>query len=574
MSDKLAPTEDGHIRAKAAQLLASRPRQSWRWRLMGASLVLGFLLLSWVIVYASGGTRFAYVHVSYIPIIAAAAFFGLPGGLIGALLAGIAMGPLMPLDVGSAIAQSEANWLMRLGLFTLIGGVFGFVMLQQSRQLRTIRRHGYYDPLTGLPNRSRCLSELRKYIARRNDQSTVLLSLAIGRFDATTSSFGHQASDELQRQAAKRIQRHLPDEAKLFHISSGVFALILTASLKTAEDLAYPLLGVLDEPFLIEGVHIWTGAHAGLARQDMHAPDALALLRASSAALREAETDERGLIIYDAAKDIERRATLALLPELQRALQDTDEIQLHYQPKIDLQTNVCLGAEALVRWHHPERGLIPPSQFIPLAEQTALIEPLTARILQLALQQLVIWKAAGHELKLAVNVSIRNLEGANFPTDIRDLIRCYEVDPSHLELEVTESGLMTSPDMVRANLLELRETGISIALDDFGTGQSSLSYLKDLPADTLKLDRSFLRDLATDPKGRLIVNATIQTAHRLGFRVVAEGIEDQCVYGLLRQMSCDQAQGFFISKPLPEHEFDAWLNEWTVATALGTFPEN
>lgn len=350
MSDKLASIQKNRIRAEDAHLLASRPRHSWQRRILGISLILALLLLSWVIVYASGGTRFAYVHVNYVPIIAAAASFGLPGGLVAAVLAGVAMGPLMPLDVAAATAQSEVNWFMRLGFFTLIGGLSGFVMLRQSRQLRAIRRHGFYDPLTSLPNRSRCLAELSKYMACRNDQPTVLLTLAIARFDATTSSFGHQASDELQRQAAERIQRHLPNGAKFFHISSGVFALILSASLKKAEDLAYPLLEVLNEPFLIEGVHIWTGAHAGLALRDMHAPDALALLRASNAALREAEASEREVIIYDAAKDLERRATLSLLPDLQRALQDTDEIQLHYQPKVDLRTGVCVGAEALVRW--------------------------------------------------------------------------------------------------------------------------------------------------------------------------------------------------------------------------------
>lgn len=571
MFDTPAPKKENYIRAEAARLLASRPRHSWRWRLLGIFLILALLLLSWAIVYVSGGTRFAYVHVSYIPIIAAAAFFGLPGGLIAAVLAGVAMGPLMPLDVAAATAQTAVNWLMRMGFFTLIGGLSGFVMLRQSRQLRAIRRHGFYDPLTSLPNRSRCLAELRKYMARQNEQPTVLLTLAIARFDATTSSFGHQASDELQRQAAERIQRHLPIEAKLFHISSGVFALILIASLKRAEDLAYPLLDVLNEPFLIEGVHIWTGAHAGLARQDMRAPDALAVLRASSAALREAEAAERGVIVYDAAKDLERRATLSLLPDLQRALQDTDEIQLHYQPKVDLRTGRCIGAEALVRWLHPERGIISPGQFIPLAEKTALIEPLTARVLKVALQQLARWKMVDLHLSLAVNVSVRNLESSQFPAFVHDLIRRYDVDPSDLELEVTESGLMTSPEVVRANLVTLRKTGISIALDDFGTGHSSLSYLKDLPADTLKLDRSFVRDLETDPKGRLIVSATIETAHKLGFQVVAEGIEDQHAYDLLRSLSCDQAQGFYISKPMPEHEFDAWFS---VRTSFAASPSS
>lgn len=558
MSNKPTPGEENYLR-EAAGVLASRPGYSWRWRLLSLFLILALLLLSWSIVYVSGGTRFAYVHASYVPIITAAAFFGLPGGLIGAILAGLAMGPLMPLDVAAGTHQSLANWITRMGFFTLVGGLSGFVILRQSRQLRAIRRNGFYDPLTNLPNRSRCIAEFSKYLVRPNPQPTILLTFAIANFDTTTSSFGHQASDELQRQAAERIQRHLPNGTRLYHINNGVFALILSASLEKAVDLAYPLLDVLNEPFLIQGVHIWTGAHAGLARQDMHAPDATTVLRASSAALREAEASERGVVVYDAAKDLERRTTLSLLPDLQRALQNTDEIQLYYQPKVDLRTGQCIGAEALVRWLHPERGIIPPDQFIPLAEKTALIEPLTATVLKAAIQQLGCWKTVDYSLSLAVNVSVRNLETPGFSVFVLDLVKSSGVNPANLELEITESGLITSPEMVRANLLSLRKMGISIALDDFGTGHSSLSHLKDLPADTLKLDRSFIRDLETDPKSGLIVGATIQTAHKLGFQVVAEGIEDQRTYDLLCSLSCDQGQGYFISKPLPKREFDAWF---------------
>lgn len=560
MSDTLAQRENSRVRARAAALLATRRQHPRRWRAIGVALVLGLLLLAWSIVYLSGGTRFAYVHVSYVPIIAAAALFGLPGGLIGGILAGIVMGPLMPLHVVSDTAQSATNWLTRMGFFAMIGGLAGLAMLRQSRQLQLIRQHGYRDSLTNLPNRVRCLSVLERVMADRTDRKpAVLLSLGIARFDAITSSFGHKASDELQRQAAERIQHLLPDEAKIFHISNGVFALILTAAYDEAAGLAEVLVEALDEPFLIERVQIWTGGHAGLAQQGTEAGDALALLRASSSALREAEVSERGVVIYDAAKDLERRAMLRLLPDLQRALRTPDEIVLHYQPKVDLKTGACIGAEALVRWHHAERGMVPPGQFIPLAEQTALIEPLTTMVLRVAVKQLAHWQQTGLELSLAVNVSVRNLEDPKLPALIDRLLLQNGVDAAHLELEVTESGLMTSPDAVRASLLELRKLGISIALDDFGTGQSSLSYLKDLPADTLKLDRSFIRDLATNQKSRMIVDATIETAHKLGFRVVAEGIEDQDVYDLLCGLSCDQAQGFFISRPLPEPQFVGWV---------------
>jgi EAL domain-containing protein (putative c-di-GMP-specific phosphodiesterase class I)/GGDEF domain-containing protein len=545
----------------AASLVAVEKNEPWAARLAKASLVLALLIGATLLVYASGGTRFSYVHVTYIAIIAGAACFGFPGGLGAAVLAGLAMGPFMPLDVEAGTAQSTTNWLIRAGLFVLIGGAAGLGFHLRDRQVQQIRKQSFYDGITGLPNRSLCIQKLEELIqsGKGETESVLVLSFSLGQFEAIRSSFGHEHADALQLACAERIKDMLPDEAKLFHIRSGVFALVLVAAPEQAVRLGATLLEALDEAFLVNGIPMLSGGHVGLAELGVDAEDALSLIRASLAAVQSAEAANQPISVFNKKRDSDRRSALKLMPDLQRALRSFGEITLHYQPKVDLMTGVCTGAEALVRWHHPERGWLPPASFIPLAEQTTLIKPLTLRVLDMGLAQLASWQKEGLELSLAVNLSIRNLEDEDLPFSITELLGRHSIDPSRLQVEVTESCLIESLDVVTANLNALRALRVSVALDDFGTGQSSLSYLRDLPADSLKLDRSFLRDLATDTKSRVIVGAAIETAHQLGFAVVAEGIETREDYEQLRALSCDFGQGYLIAKPLAAADFRSWV---------------
>ena len=533
-----------------------------------ASIVLGLLLLATLIVYASGGTRYAYAHATYVPIIAAAYFFRFPGGVLAGVLAGLALGPFMPLDVDAGTSQSAANWLTRGGFFVLIGGLAGLASGALARQLEIVRWEGYFDPITGLPNRNLCRETLESLIKAASSPSRPILviSIGLGRLDAITSSFGHGQSDALQKAAANRLLNLLPVGTDLFHISSGIFALVLTAAPEEATRLAEELVKGLDEPFIIDSVPILPGGHAGLAQHGLHGTEALTLLRTSVSAFRDAEEVNAVISSYDEKKDLIHSRRLRLLPELQAAIRGSGELTLHYQPKIEMETGICTGAEALVRWHHPGRGLLAPEEFIPLAEQTALIKPLTEEVIKLACAQLSRWNQEGlDDLALAVNVSIRNLEEESFSVSVADLLRDYGINPSRLEIEVTESGLIGAPEAAVESLSALRELGVSVALDDFGAGQSSLTYLRDLPADVLKLDRSFLRDLATNTKSAFIVRATITAGHRLGFKVVAEGIEDKAAYDQLRSLSCDYGQGFFIARPMPEPDFKVWIEDHRIA---------
>ncbi|WP_265519121.1 putative bifunctional diguanylate cyclase/phosphodiesterase [Nitratireductor luteus] len=545
-----------------ASILGIPKAASWTWRIAAAALVGVLSIGAAAVVYVTGGTSFAYSHVAYVAIIAGAAAFGLPGGVVTAVVTSLFLGPLMPLDVAAGIAQATTNWLVRGAFFVLIGGLAGLAFSIRDRQLHMIRRQSYYNPLTGLANRTRCLERLDQLIRSGIPQHSplLLLSLQIGQLETISSSLGHEQGASLQKAVAERLKRVLPDDAKLFHISSGVFALVVTAPQEEAAAVGSALVEALNEPVIIDGIPIRSEAHVGLAQFGEHASTSLALLRASLSALQDATAAKQAVLVFDHRRDDARRARLRLLPDLQRALRNSEEITLHYQPKVALETGVCVGAEALVRWHHPEFGLIAPSDFIPIAEQTELIRPLSERVLSLAIRQMADWHTQGLPLSLSVNLAIRNLEEANLPAMILELLERHGVEARRLEVEVTESGLIRSLDEVSTNLALLQDLGISVALDDFGTGQSSIAYLRDLPADSLKLDRTFLRDDAmANPRSRLLIETTLEACHKLGFSVTAEGIETKAVYDLLRDLSCDFGQGFFIAKPLTEAEFRAWL---------------
>ncbi len=537
-----------------------------------AGIIALLLALATVIVYITGGTSLVYVHLIYVPILAGAFFFGVTGGIVAGLVAGICVGPWMPVDVTQDVPQTTFNWVARTGFFMLSGGLSGLMAAAFARQVEMTRRHGLYDTTTELPNRRRLLDDIDALLHTcETGDRIVILTIGLTQFDTVLTTLGHRHADSLLKVAAIRLQSLLVNDETLYDHGNGVFAVPLgggASDYDHAMRLADRLRQALHDPFLIEGAPVLAGGQCGIAQYPEHGGDSLALLRAAIAALREAERRRLPYAIYDDRNDQSRREIASLLPDLHTALKEDGQLELHYQPKLQFETGRCIGVEALIRWKHPTHGMVRPDKFVGLAEQTALILPLTQWVVDTALQQLCDWKRAGLDLSIAINASVRNLEDPNFPAAVANRIRFYGVDPSRLEIEVTESSFMAAPEVVRQALDSLRKLGVSIALDDFGTGQSSLSYLRDLPANTLKLDRSFLRDLRSDPKSRLIIRSTIATAHQLGFSVVAEGIEDSESYGLLKSLGCDMAQGYHVCRPLPSDVLNHWL-ETAGASASG-----
>jgi len=324
------------------------------------------------------------------------------------------------------------------------------------------------------------------------------------------------------------------------------------------------LLRRLQTPYSVENQPVVVGASIGVALSPEHGDDTDALMRRADVAMYVAKRTNVGFAIYRAEQDRHSPDHLSLIGELQRAI-DEGELVLHYQPKLDLRTKQLVGVEALVRWEHPLRGLLTPDQFIPVAEQAGLIDPLSRWVLRAALLQVNAWRRIGLEIPVAVNLSMRSFRNEQLPDQIGELLNVGQTPAHLLMLEITESTLMVDPLRTLAILKRLRAMGLRVAIDDFGTGHSSLAYLKHLPVDEVKIDRSFIKDMATDQTDRVIVRCTVDLAHSLGLRVVAEGVEDAATYALVAELGCDEAQGFFLSPPLRGRALTSWLSEQPLA---------
>jgi EAL domain-containing protein (putative c-di-GMP-specific phosphodiesterase class I) len=322
--------------------------------------------------------------------------------------------------------------------------------------------------------------------------------------------------------------------------------------------VAQKLLLVLEKPVLFLDRPLDVGASVGVATRLSVEDDAAALLRRADVAMYAAKRGRTGYACYTAEQDDHSPDRLALLGELRQAIH-ANELILHFQPKVSLRTGRIEHTEALVRWQHPQHGLIPPDRFIPLAEQTGLIAPLTRWVLDAALRQARIWRDQGQSLPVAVNVSVQNLHDPTLGKTVAQLLQRHRVRPRDLIIEITETSVLLDPTRATEVLRGLRELGVRVAIDDFGAGQSALGYLKQLPADELKIDRSFVRDLARSDQDAAIVRAAIELGHSLGLTVVAEGVEDEQTWDQLVLLGCDVAQGYYMAKPLTAADLDSWL---------------
>jgi EAL domain-containing protein (putative c-di-GMP-specific phosphodiesterase class I) len=334
--------------------------------------------------------------------------------------------------------------------------------------------------------------------------------------------------------------------------------LLVSAGSAAAAHVAARVLGALREPFELADLSVTVGASMGMVTFPTHGEDAETLMRRADVAMYLAKGDVRSLSVYDPATDPSNPERLALSGELRGAIA-AEELDVHYQPKFDVADMRIRGVEALVRWHHRTRGMLPPDEFIPIAEHTGLIKPLTLLVLRKAARQCLEWNRSGLALTVAVNLSVVNLLDVELVDDVTRILEEEGLPARLLELEVTESTVMVNPQHAIAQLRRLSAMGIRLAIDDFGTGHSSLSYLRRLPVNELKIDRAFISDLATDQHDAAIVESTIQLAHHLGLGVVAEGVEDAASLAILQELHCDQAQGFHLGRPAPAEQLLAQL---------------
>ncbi len=431
-----------------------------------------------------------------------------------------------------------------------------------------LEHQALHDALTGLPNRtylSRRLGETIRRASRTGEQFALLI-LDLDRFKEINDTLGHHIGDLVLQHIAKRLVTPLRGSDMIARLGGDEFAILLTpvAGEASVTKLAGRLEKALETPVQCKGMALDVGASIGVAIFPEDGTDATELVQKADVAMYMAKNAGLAMAFYDPDQDHNSVRHLTLTGELKRAIEG-EQLELHYQPKISVETNQVIGVEALARWHHPEHGYIPTEEFITLAEQTGLIQNLTEWALRTSIEQSARWRAAGMDLTVSVNLSAKILQDDDLPRFIEDLLGEYGVERQRLVLEITESAIMADSDRSKAVIDRLAEKGMKLSIDDFGTGYSSLAYLKDLPVHELKIDKSFVMDMVNDESDQVIVKSTIQLAHNLGLTVVAEGVESSETLALLAEMGTDVGQGYFISKPLPIGDFDDWFHTWQAA---------
>ncbi len=467
--------------------------------------------------------------------------------------------------------QRDLLVILAVGLLVLWAALFRLIA-GASRSLVRIaeenRRLAREDALTGLANRESFLEQAEAALARKPALAAVVL-LDLDRFKDLNDSLGHHAGDLLLREIGPRLRTALPRDSVIARLGGDEFAAFLEPLRTPAEAqlLAQGVRRALAEPVEIGGIAVAAEASVGIALFPDDGHDARALLQHADVAMYAAKQGRTGVCAYRPEADRSSHERLLVLSELREAI-DRDELVLHYQPKVDLADGRVVGAEALVRWQHPQRGLVGPQHFVGLAEHTGLIGPLTAWVLTRAAHDARRWWDAGVEIGVAVNVSVANLVDPELPDLVARLLAETRLPPRALELEITESVLMTEPGRALDTLRLLRSMGVGLAVDDYGTGHSSLAYLQRLPLDTLKIDRSFVASMMGEGGG-VIIRSTVDLAHNLGLRVVAEGIEDQPTAAALRALGCDLGQGFHYARPVPVDDLlDALAGpQWTATVS-------
>ncbi|PJK29979.1 putative bifunctional diguanylate cyclase/phosphodiesterase [Minwuia thermotolerans] len=514
---------------------------------------------AWLLVYADGGTKYAHLHAIYFPILLAAFRYDEIGGFTAGLVGMILMGPLMPLDVAAGELQPTANWLFRGLYLCAIGVIIGLLNRLVLRGREERFRLANYDASTELPLAAPLRRHIREVLEAKGGSTGghAVIHLSLTNGDNIHSSFGVDAYEMLMRSCAQRIGGSIPEGGFLARGGQSRFLCFL---INTTEDAAVAvgrdLQAALRAPLDMGGLPALVDCEIGIATYPEHGADPEELLRASFAAIaRAGQAPNRTVHLFDSEQDGAQRDNLRLLSELRGAI-DERRLIFHAQPKFGADGSLW-GAELLVRWPHPAGGFIMPGRFIPLAEQSRMIFDVTRLCFEAARDHMAqireMTPRAG--LHFSVNISGSDLSDPRFPEMLHDAFGDDPADLALLELEITETAIIEDLERLIPVLERVRETGVRIAIDDFGTGYSSLTYLKKIPADTLKIDQSFVRGVLESERDAILVRRTIQLGKDLGMDIVAEGVETQEIADWLVANGCDRLQGYFFSKPLPAPEW-------------------
>lgn len=534
--------------------------------LLAVPVLLVMMSSVYMLVYMTGGIKFVYSHTMYLAILLAGFLLGSRGGLFFGILAGVVLGPMMPIDVKTGEMQLASNWLYRLGVFSLVGFLSGFASDQALAYQGRLRWLFEHNSSTKLQNRNAMFDRMIE-ISHDKPSANIHILVIVSFENAMElkSAFGYAVIEEVTLKLAKRFEKlclrfevnHIGKH--IYHTDTAQIGILLHLENRRVEALLSELTEASREHILYNQVPIHIDTRMGYVTFSQVAESPEVYLHRAEAALTVAYAKVRDSVAYSLEIMTATEDNLSLLGELKDAIKN-GQLSMHYQPKIDIATANILGAEALMRWQHPKRGNIPPAVFIPRAEQSTLIELITEFALEQAIAQIAAWQQQGVFISIAVNISTRNLLQPGFTEFILGLLEQHSVSGEWLELEVTEGALMMDMERTINELRRLAELKIIISIDDFGTGYSSLQYLHQLPISLLKIDQSFVSRLPSDKGAAYILEAAVMLAHNMGIKAIAEGVENPEIYEFLGDIGCDLAQGFWISQPLPAAEFLHWYN--------------
>jgi diguanylate cyclase (GGDEF)-like protein/PAS domain S-box-containing protein len=464
-------------------------------------------------------------------------------------------GTRIPVDVALSRMQIDTRWV---GIAILRD------ISERKAQHAELERMALHDALTGLPNRTLLGDRIAQAInaAKRSGEAMAVLLLDLDRFKEVNDTLGHVVGDRLLTMIGPRLRRPLREADTVARLGGDEFAILLPGptDVPAACSIAERIVEAFRDPFVIDDMALELGISIGVALYPEHGEAAELLLQHADAAMYAAKRNGFGFVVYNAEAEGNRARRLSLTGELRRAIED-DQLSLCFQPKVEAQGGTLAGVEALLRWHHPEQGLIAPEHFVPNAEHTGLIRPLTLWVVNAVLRAQRTWREAGFEINAAVNLSVKSLHDPELVKVLGLLFERWQTKARCLTLELTESALMADPDTAMTVLKRVADLGCRLSLDDFGTGYSSLAYLQRLPIEELKIDRSFVAAMTEDDNAAVVVRSVIKLAKSLGLTVVAEGVESEDAFDWLRSLGCDQMQGFYLGQAMTSDELLAWLKQ-------------
>ena len=477
---------------------------------------------------------------------------------------------LQPITLLTTALKAEANGVSHIDLPSnkseetqnLIEA-FGMMRRQIHNRQAALEYQALHDALTGLPNRNLLQDRVQQMIntKHRDHGQIAIMMMDLDHFKDINDSLGHQVGDRILEQVGLRLVNTLRDSDTVARLGGDEFSFAVpVTNQKQAMSVAKKILNALENEFIVGEHHLYIGGSIGIALYPEHGQTVEMLTQRADVAMYVAKRNGSGFQLYESSHDQDNLGRLALGNDLRVAL-DTEQLFLYYQPKLDMQTATVIGVEALIRWKHPVRGWVRPDEIIFIAEHTGLIRPMTHWVIHEAVKQCSTWFMEGLDINVAVNLSVNNLQDPELTRTIRDVLKIFKFPADKLIIEVTESAMMLDTESASKTLNQIDDLGVWISIDDFGTGFSSLAYLKQMPVDELKIDKSFIMNMQNNENDAVIVRSTIDLAKNLGLKVVAEGIEDKDTWDLLTILRCDYAQGFYMSKPVPAHEFENWMRE-------------